>query len=199
MAPAFLNNIAAPQLHASFLDLIKLWSEKTRLANGHPFSAKEDIHNTALEAIYAAVFDNHGKETITRNEIELLSRQQSRELPPSADEAIEWGRAPVPLLYDTVLKLTDSLEAVMKSPFPRVLGFMRRHFSPSHRQKLSKKDRLVAEEIAKAEKRMSEIKGDAGKMTNAVDHMLHREQLAAGKLNRTPDYHSKVMIAEVNC
>jgi len=198
MAPAFLNNIAAPQLYASFMDLIRLWTEKMRLVKGHPFSAKQDVYDTALEAIWAAVFGSEGTATITRNQIELLSRRKSMDLPPSPDDAIEFERAPAPPVFEAVLKLTDGLEYVGKSPFPRPLGFVMRHFFPSTRKNLQIKDRAMAEEIGKAEGRMAENKGDNARMTNAVDHMLRREQMAAEKQNRAPNYQSKVMSAEVS-
>lgn len=197
MAPAFLHNIAAPQLYANFEDLVKMWSEKMRLSGGRPFSAKNDIYEVALEAIWAAVFGNNGGATPTRNQINELSRLKSLEMPSWTDGAAEFPDASVPPVLDAVLKITDSLEHVGKSPIPRTLGFAMRYL-PSMRRHAKAKDLAVAEEIAKAEKRMVENKGDTKRMTNAVDHMLHREHVAAKKQNRAPNYQGKVMAAEVS-
>jgi hypothetical protein len=196
MAPAFLNSIAAPQLHANFTDLIKLWTEKMRLSRGRSFSVKEDIYGTALEAIWAAVFGVEGAKTITRENIGLLSPKKSISLPSASDDAAEFISAPAPPELDAVLKLTDGIEHAIKSPFPLIVGWFMRVFwlRSWHRVK----DRMIDKEITKAEKRMEQINGDMSKMSNAVDHMLRREKMGAERLNRAPEYHSDVMVAEVS-
>lgn len=197
MAPAFLNGVAAPQLHRNFMDLITLWSVKMQLSAGHSFSVKQDIFDTALEAIWAAVFGNEGAATVTSNQIKLLSSQKNMRLPLSADEAAEFQRAPAPPEFHAVLELTNGLEHVAKSPFPKTTGFIQRYI-PSGRKNLGLKKRFTVEEIAKAEKRMKDSEGKEAKITNAVDHMLRREKMAAEKLQRAPQYHSNVMIDEVS-
>jgi hypothetical protein len=195
MAPAFLNNIAAPEVYRNFANLMTLWSEKMRLSEGHAFSVKHDVYETALEAIWSALFGSDAA-TVTGNKIDLLSSQLSVKLPSSKDEEVEFPSVIAPPAFDMVLKLTDSLETVVKSPFPRAMGIMMRYL-PSQHKRLQVKNRTMAEEIAKAEKRMADNKGDTSKMTNAVDHMLRREQIAAEKGGRQPEYNSKVMAAEV--
>jgi hypothetical protein len=196
MAPAFLNGVAAPQLHSNFLDLVKLWSKKLHLGEGRPFSVKQDIYETALEAIWAAVFGIEGSATVTRNQIGLLSTQKTMVPPSSEDEAVEFPRALAPPVFRSILDLTDGLEHVIRSPFPRLVGFVQRYL-PTSRRNMQLKDRIIADEIAKAELRMKQNEDNAGKITNAVDHMLRREKIAAEKLQRAPQYQSKVMIAEV--
>lgn len=196
MAPAFLHNIAAPQVYKSFTNLVTLWTEKMRLSKGHAFSVKEDVYDTALEAIWGAVFGDEDAATVTGNQIKLLSAQSHIDLPKSKDEEARFTRAPAPPAYDMVLKLTESLEPVGKSPFPKAMGVMMRYL-PSQRRLLRMKDRVMAEQITKAEKRMGGIKGDVSKMTNAVDYMLRREELGAEKLGRRPEFQGRVMAAEV--
>jgi hypothetical protein len=197
MVPSFLNGVAAPQLHSNFMDLVKLWTEKMQLGEGRPFDVKHDIYDTALEAIWAAVFGIEGTATVTRNQIELLSHRKSVSLPSSADEAVEFPRAPAPPVFRAVLDLTDGLEEIVKSPFPRLVGFIQRYL-PTSRKNIQLKNRAMADEIAKAVARLKENEGKADKITNAVDHMLLREKAAAEKLQRAPEYQSKVMAAEVN-
>jgi cytochrome P450 len=196
MAPAFLNGVAAPQLHQSFMDMVKLWSEKLRLGEGRPFAVKHDIFDTALDAIWSAVFGNEGTATVTRNQNNLLSELKNIELPSSVDQAVEFPKVPAPPQFRAVLELTDSIEACTKSPFPRTTGFIQRYL-PSGRKNLRIKAQFTAEEIAKAETRMRESEGKEANITNAVDHMLRREKLAAEKLNRAPQYQSKVMYDEL--
>jgi hypothetical protein len=197
MTPAFLNGVAAPQLHQSFMDLIELWSVKMRLSEGHPFSVKHDIFDTALEAIWSAVFGNEGTATVTKNQIKLLSGQNRISLPSSIDDAVEFPRAPAPPNFLAVLELTDSIESVTKSPLPKTTGFIQRYL-PHGRKHLATKKRFTNEEITKAEKRMKESEGKEAKITNAVDHLLRREKMAAEKAQRPPQYHSNVMVDEVS-
>jgi hypothetical protein len=197
MSPGFLNNIAAPQVYASFTDLTKLWSEKLRLSEGHPFSVKHDVYETALDAIWAVVFSSDNTATVTRNQISLLSAVESVDVASSIDEEITFPHAPAPPEYEAILRMTDGIEHVLKSPFPRITGFVMRYI-PSWRKHNQVSSRTVAQEISKAEKRIPEIKGDTGKMVNAVDHMLRREDMAAEKAGRSPSYQSKAMAAEVS-
>ncbi|CAO2649095.1 Nn.00g100440.m01.CDS01 [Neocucurbitaria sp. VM-36] len=196
MSPAFLNGVAAPQLHDNFMDLISLWREKMRLSKGRPFSTKVDIYGTALEAIWAAVFGNEDTATITREQVNLLSSMDNIKLPSTEDEEVDFPRAPAPPAFDAILKLTDSLEHVLKSPFPRLTGRVMR-WIPSISKLIKLKDAVIAAQISKAEKRMAEIKGNPDKISNAVDHMLRRELMAAERQRRLPNYHSKVMVAEL--
>jgi len=196
MAPAFLHEVAAPQLHHSFMDLIKLWSEKQRLAEGRPFEVKQDIFNAALEAIWAAVFGNAGTATVTRNQIDLLSGQKSVSLPASIDQAVEFEKAPAPPEFRAVLELTESIEEVLKSPFPLITGFIQRYL-PSGRKNLRIKAQFTSREIAKAEARMEASSSQETKITNAVDHVLRREKIAAEKQHRAPEYQSTMIKDEL--
>jgi cytochrome P450 len=196
MAPAFLNGVAAPQLHSNFQELVKLWSEKLRLGKGRPFNVKHDIYDTALEAIWAAVFGIEDTATVTRSQIDLLAAKQSVNSPSSTDEAVEFPRAEAPPVFRAILSLTDGLEYIVKSPFPRLVGFVQRYL-PATRRHVNVKNRVITEEIAKAERRLEKNKGSSENVTNAVDHMLRREKIAAEKLGRPPQYQSKVMAAEV--
>ncbi|KAH8704501.1 cytochrome P450 [Phaeosphaeriaceae sp. PMI808] len=195
MSPSFLYGVAAPQIHASFMDLVRLLAEKERLSQGRPFSVKQDIYETALEAIWAAVFGIENTATVTRTQIDLLAPLQSVDLPPP-DKAVEFPRAPAPAEFHAVLEITEGLEHVVKSPYPRITGFYRRYL-PSVSRQLSLIQRLMSDEIAKSEKRMQASSGSADKITNAVDHMLRREKIGAEKQRRAPQYQSKVMAAEL--
>lgn len=196
MTPAFLHNVAAPQLHANFMDLIQLWKEKTRLSHGRPFPVKHDIFDTALEAIWATAFGIEDTDTITRNQIGLLSRLDSVVLPTVVDEEVVFARSPAPPAFEAILRLTEGFEATIKSPFPYVSGFLQRYYPP-FRKHIKVKNQNIVQQISRAEKRMVRDKEEVGHITNGVDHMLRREAIAAEKQGRAPEYHSRVMIDEV--
>jgi hypothetical protein len=197
MTPAFLNEVAAPQLHHNFMDLVNLWSEKMRLSEGRPFPVKHDIYGTALEAIWGALFGIEGIATVTRNNIDFLSTKKNLALPASTEKEAEFPRAPAPPAFQAIFDLTDSIEAVLKSPFPRITGFVQRYL-PAGRKNLKLKKQFVTEEIAKAEARIKASQGKETKITNAMDHILRRENIAAEKLQRAPIYYSKTMVDEVS-
>ncbi|KAF1845896.1 cytochrome P450 [Cucurbitaria berberidis CBS 394.84] len=196
MAPGFLNGVAAPQLHASFMDLISLWREKMRLSEGRPFSVKVDINDAALEAIWASIFGIEETATITREQVTLLSSKKNIELPPSVDLEVGFPRASAPPEFDAILRLTDTIEIVIKSPAPRLVGRLLR-WVPRISKLLKLRDEMISAQISKAEKRMAHTKGTADKISNAVDHVLRRELMAAERQNRAPHYQSKVIIAEL--
>lgn len=53
MAPAFLLGVAGPQIYTAMSELMDLWEEKARLAQGHPFEASGDLYHAALDAVGA--------------------------------------------------------------------------------------------------------------------------------------------------
>lgn len=131
MAPPFLNEVAAPQLYSSFMDLVKLWSEKMRLSKGHPFTLKGDIHGSAIDALWAAVFGIEGTATVTRNQINSVTSIRQIDLPECIDDEVEFLTVPAPASFDTILKLPNTLESIFKSPYPTAMGFLMRTFHPT--------------------------------------------------------------------
>lgn len=196
MTPTFLHGVAAPQLHNNFMDMITLWQEKLRLGQGHVFSVRKDIYETALEAIWATIFGIDATETITRNQVQLLSPLKDIPLPADEDEAVDFPQAAAPADMHAVLKITDSFEEVLKSPFPIVQGFIQRYY-PSQRRAQKIKNQAIHAQISQAEERMNSSIEGTDKITNAVDHMLRREKAAAARQNRAPQYHSEVVVAEL--
>ncbi|KAF1920727.1 cytochrome P450 [Ampelomyces quisqualis] len=196
VTPAFLNEVAAPQLHHNFMDLINMWLEKMRLGKGRPFAVKHDIYETALEAIWAAIFGLDDISTVTRNQIKLLSSQMDFPIPSSLDKEVVFPRATAPPAFRAVLEITDGIEAVIKSPFPRLTGFFQR-YTPAGRKNHAEKKSFIAKEIAKAKKRIIESGVKETKVTNAVDHMLRRENAAAERVGRLPDYSSQMLADEL--
>ncbi|KAF2026189.1 cytochrome P450 [Setomelanomma holmii] len=196
MTPTFLNGVAAPYLHASFVDLMTLWSEKSRLSEGRPFSVKTDIYETALDAIWAAFFGDDGSGTVTRSQIEHLRSLKNVPIPSSKEEAVEFKHVEGPPAFEAILRLTDSIEHCSKSPFPRLAGVALRYF-PSMRRHAKAKDQAIVEQISKAEARINQEKGNSNKVTNALDLMLRREKQIAQKQGRAPNYYSKAIKAEL--
>ncbi|KAJ4337789.1 hypothetical protein N0V95_008231 [Ascochyta clinopodiicola] len=196
MSPGFLQGVAGPHLHKTFMELIEMWQEKMKLSGlkRHPFPAKADINHTALEAIWAAMFGTDETATITMRQVELLSSMEGGSILVSSDGGLDIPRADPTPTFDAILKLTDSFEGVARSPFPRLYGW----FLPYVHCKLIKlKDNLIKDEIARAERRTHDTNSGKAKLFNAIDHMLHREAQQACKEGRKPQFYSNAMIAEI--
>ena len=218
MSQKFLHGVAGPHLHKTFMELVGLWQEKLRLSGpgSQAFSAKHDVTHSALEAIWAAMFGTGGTTTITMKQTNLLSSLTPGSIKRYNNGALDFPEADRPTAFDTILRLTDTFETVCKSPFPLItgcklhliltLGRPEKHhadssilgFLPYRFSNLVKaKNSVIINEIRKAEQRPRDIKGEQGRIFNAVDHMLHREAQQADKEARGPEYYSKAMIAEV--
>ncbi|KAH6637941.1 cytochrome P450 [Boeremia exigua] len=196
MSPGFLHGVAGPHLHKTFMELIVLWQEKMRLSGPeqHPFPVKTDITHSALEAIWAAMFGTGETATITMKQYDMTSALQPGSVKILSDGALDIPMAELAPTFDAVIKLTDMFEGVTKSPFPRVYG---KYLTYRYPGLIKVKDDLILDEVDQAVGRMHNINGDDGKVTNAIDHMVHRETQQAKRDNRKPMYHSKAMISEI--
>jgi hypothetical protein len=175
--------------------LIELWTKKSEMANGHPFSAFHDIYNAALDAIVSATFGIDAGKSTTNTQIEFLSN-----LPPSfikisenRDEVVDFPQAPNPPEFDAILTLTESLEPTIKSPVPKLHHWFLRQM-PYMRKARALKESLINGQIEKATKRFAE--GDMEKRC-ALDDVMHREMTAAKKADRAPVYNTRPISDEV--
>lgn len=124
MSPNFLNGVAGPHLHKTFMELINLWQEKMRLSTSErkPFSVKTDITHSALEAIWAALFGTGETATITTRQYDLLSSIKPESIEVHPDGSLNLPEATRAPTFDAILRLTDLFEFIGKSPFPRIQG-----------------------------------------------------------------------------
>lgn len=124
MSQNFLHGVAGPHLHKTFMELMDLWQEKMRLSGSEhrPFPVKPDISHSALEAIWAAMFGTGETATITQRQIDLLSSLKPESIKTHTDGALDIPEAERAPTFDAILKLTDTFEGVLKSPFPRIYG-----------------------------------------------------------------------------
>lgn len=122
MTHAFLSDVAGPQMHRNALSMIKLWREKARLAQGHPFTAVGDIKAAAMDIIWAASFGNQMK--VAESQTKLLSNLDSIDLPADPKKEAVFPSAPNPEAFDAVIKLSDSV-SVLFSVHLRLISLSR--------------------------------------------------------------------------
>ncbi|KAI5200906.1 cytochrome P450 [Aureobasidium subglaciale] len=189
MMPAFLTEVAAPRIHEAMMDLVRLWDLKARLAKDHPFEAHEDIAHATLDAIWVVTLGSSAK-TI-ESQANMLESIPDLSLPSSKDKAISFPKAPHPPAFDAILTLTNSMEPLISSPFPKIHHWFLRQ-SRSYRDAKRYKDQEIEHMIKMAVNKFADSQTIAlekqGIDRSAIDHMIRRELLASRKEGRSPQY-----------
>lgn len=190
MSTPFLNGVVAPELGHTFGVLIKLWKEKSRLAQGRPFSVHTDIHKAALEAIWTATFGSESGSTTAQ--LELLASLNTVDLPLGVDSPVTFPVHHDPPAFTAILDLSDSLEIPVNSPVPRLHHWLALCLSPRLAAAVKQKNQLVTGQLRKAwstfcdssqseEERSSKVK-------TALDLIVQKEAQMADREGRKANY-----------
>ena len=184
MSPPFLNQVSAPRIYNTVLDLVELWHSKIALVGNHPFSAPSDIHHMALDAIWAAAFGT--SIGTTRSQVSHLSSLAKLEaLPLDENVPAEFPKVPTPATFNAIVTMTESLNNVTRSPLPSWHHWLVRQ-TFSYRAAKRYKDRLFDEHFRNASKDYSDDPGDQKDVSSALEGMIQREAIAASKEGRSP-------------
>ncbi|SCO56647.1 related to TRI13-cytochrome P450 [Fusarium fujikuroi] len=190
MAPTFLQQASAPEIHDKFSSLLKLWDRKLDLSGGRPFDIAQDIHNSALDIILSASFGiDSGDGQIGRQLEELKARTVSG----GKDDLFKFEDVSIDEEQSCFTTLADSVGLSMRSPLPTIHHFLYRNLSPKMRRARAGRDRLRDREIAKSIERR-----ESGQPQRcALDNMLAREDAIAEKEGRKPNYRSQTIMSEL--
>jgi hypothetical protein len=202
MTPTLLNNTAAPAIYEKVLHLVDLWQLKTRLAAGRPFSAAEDIHHAALDAVLSFSFGNGFPHSATKPQIELLSSTDASTLQGNSAQLREPVKFPEAKIHDSIksmLDLTNGIEHIKSSISPRLMWWIITKMPYLSRAKRIK-DTFIQEEIKKATDILSQKSLDNGepRMRSAVELIVDRQETFAKKDEREPNFFSSVIFDEVS-
>jgi hypothetical protein len=204
MLPRFLHGVAAPNIHASVTQLVRLWSAKADVARGRPFTAERDIYYAALDAVLEFSFGGSYVHRAVKPQLDAMLMLDQAEVQKlrgderDADKPVEFVDAP---LHETVVAVLDSgdvIEALQSSPFPHLTLWWKKKFS-TFMKTWDTKNQFLEEEISKAVHRLEKHAetSDESWVMSAVDHIVHRERILAEKDGRKPDYWSPVIRDEV--
>lgn len=196
MTPAFLQKIAAPQIYTSCLDMLDVWEEKSRIAQGHPFEAPNDVYRAALDAVWFLVFGADISNSTTKATLRGLSSIQNLELPINTDTEAKIPDAPLPESMAAVVHLTETLETSVKSPIPVLVHWVIRQL-PSYRKATAIKDNFIRDEVEKTRIRFEGRSEKDLDVRCAMDDIMRRELSACEKEGRAPMFHSRAMYDEV--
>ncbi|KAK4062495.1 uncharacterized protein Triagg1_9981 [Trichoderma aggressivum f. europaeum] len=202
MMPGFQKNVVVPHMYNVCLDFMRLWEEKSRLAQGHPFAAAHDVYYVALDAIWTVVFgEAPGIQTVTRAQVELLEGIEALPLPQNKDAEVDLPRAPVPETLQSVIDITESYESTIRSPWPRVSHWILRQTSSTWKRAFKIKENFIKNEIAKAINRRQAGSGSSAIPTanikSAIDDMIDKEAVMAEKEHRRPEIISRSFFDEI--
>ena len=184
MSPSFLNQVSAPGIYNTVLDLVELWHLKIHLVGNHPFSAPSDVFHMALDAIWAATFGTSSG--TTRSQVSLLSSLAKLEaLPLDEDVPAEFPKAPTPATFNPIVTMTESLDHITRSPLPSWHHWLVRQTS-SYRTAKKCRDDLFDEHFRKARKDHLDDPSDYKYLSSALENVIQQEAIAARKEGRLP-------------
>jgi cytochrome P450 len=210
MMPAFLHRVAAPNIYASTLDLVELWTAKERLAGGRPFSAENDIFHASLDSVlefsFGSAFPHRAippQQDLIESHLRLYGQHPptntTPRLPTTCHGAVEFASAPVHETIEATLHASIAMGDLMDSPFPRLSWWFKSKM-PYQAWAIRTRNRYLKEQVTRAVQRMSDNETDLKNETwvrSAVDLMMLRERMFANKEGRQPIYWSPSIRDEV--
>ncbi|KAI9685214.1 MAG: hypothetical protein M1822_004801 [Bathelium mastoideum] len=186
MSPWFLDKVFRAHIQSTFADLIKLWTEKARLAEGCPFDITKDIFETVLDAVWAAAFGTSSDVILSKaNQLAMLDRLKT--LPDNADHPAVFPTKSLPESFEAFLHVMDSLEIFFKVPvMARVVHKVAATIVPSLRRSFSKIKAVVDARLAQAFAKMQQDRSESN-IACAADVLVQQEIHLSRKQNRTFD------------
>jgi cytochrome P450 len=186
MSPSFLNNVAAPQIYDTALELVNLWREKERLAAGRPFNVSDDVYKGALDVIWAATLATDSG--TTKKQQELLANTKHIDLSQDVNTAVTFPTAKDPPAFEAILTVVESTGIAMKSMTPRFSHKFALHMYPTLRRAVKTKDRLLTDSLEMAWRKFSSGTEEEDDVKCALDLIVQRESSMAKKEGRAPAY-----------
>ncbi|OLN81291.1 Beta-amyrin 11-oxidase [Colletotrichum chlorophyti] len=201
MSPPFLRDVAAPEIYTNVLNLVSLWNEKTRVADGRPFDADLDIHYAALDAVTAFSFGKNFSHNATKPVADLIRRLTPKEVArmsetASVDDPIEFPSVQYDEVVAAILCVTTAIEKLHGSPWPVWKWKFIERLPPLNRNMRVKND-FIVEELENATARLQVYGDDESWVRSAVDLMVQRERKLAHDERREPDFLSPIMKEEL--
>lgn len=198
MLPAFLNRVAAPNVYASTVDLVKLWTTKARLANGRPFSAEHDIFYASLDAVLEFSFGGAYPHRAIPPQMRLIESLIPAPRDVSLDKPVEFPTAPVHETIEATLHASIAMGDLVDSPFPRLSWWIRSKM-PYQSWAIRTREKYLKEQVERAVSRMNAHQKSENDnwVRSAVELMMLRVKTLAEKEGEQPVYWSPSIRDEV--
>ncbi|KAK3070360.1 hypothetical protein LTR53_010602 [Teratosphaeriaceae sp. CCFEE 6253] len=195
MSNAFLQGVAGPRIYETASELIALWREKARLAEGHPVNVHKDIYRTALDAIWAVCFG--AAIGATTKQTQYLRDVPRLEQSADADAALDIPTAEDPEAYKSIITLSESAEIAMNSPFPRLHHGLALRWLPRLSNAKKVKDDLLKQHLDAAWQTFASGQAQDDQVRGALDLIVQREVAMAKSEGRAPEYDTQAIRDEL--
>ncbi|VUC25152.1 unnamed protein product [Clonostachys rosea] len=203
MLPGFLKDVAAPNIYASTLNLVRLWSNKERLARGRPFSAENDVFYAALDSVLEFSFGQafpHRAVPPQLRQVETMTAYDVASTTASTTEqgVVEFVRGPLHETIQATLHASNTTGELMDSPCPRLHWWFKSKI-PSEARHIRIRNTFLKEQVDMALERLNMQTNlhDERWVKSAVDLMMMRERISAQKEGREPVYWSQAIRDEI--
>ncbi|KAF2962924.1 hypothetical protein GQX73_g10651 [Xylaria multiplex] len=198
MTPSFLHNVAGPVLYQNLTTMIELWRMKSRIADGRPWKAADDVNQMALNALTAFSFGEEFEHSATKpalSAVQAMSEESIAQIKRKGlDEIVDFPKGQEGPVFRAIRELTETVGKVQGNPAPGLTwAYVTR--KPRVRKAIRIKEDCIEKELKNGVRRLEETSGRVIK--SAVDQMIVRERALAKKDGRAPNFFSRVMIDEI--
>ncbi|KXH36100.1 cytochrome P450 monooxygenase [Colletotrichum simmondsii] len=191
MTPAFLHGVVAKPIYESVQQVVELWENKARLADGHPFEAFNDIYFGAFDAVLAFSYSSNFQHMTLPSRLQLISALDHVERPAMDGSPVVFPESEQSEVTRAMLQLAETVEETRKAVLPWLRSWYI-HQTPRIKTAKRIRDESINHELETAVERL-----EAGEAAcSALDHMVYREKRVAEKEGRAPVYKSVGMQSE---
>ncbi|KAK2598353.1 hypothetical protein N8I77_011773 [Diaporthe amygdali] len=202
MAPTFVREVSAPEMHKAAEEMIRVWAVKCDKAAGRPFSAHHDLTYLALDALLVSAFGLAENESITVNRLRGVQNWEPK-ASASIDEPVPFpeDEGDIPPISAAIITLSNSLTDNQLSPAPALTAWVMRQF-PFMRKAIAVKNEYVYRKIEECIRLLdtagdkNNTKSSTTQPRSALHSVLLRERDTAAKDGRQPRYHSRAIADE---
>lgn len=167
------------------MEFIELWQQKTKIAEGRPFDALQDLSSLTYDIILAAALGLDGTESETVRHLQRLRVDDMSNLRPSdKDTLFPFPDAEQSDLQNALSVISKSTAMAFTQPSQRVFHFFNNRTTSMKKAFISKKT-ILQSHIDRSSERLAE-EGTNFKPRSAVDYMVSREIAMAKKAGRAP-------------
>ncbi|KAF6834272.1 cytochrome p450 [Colletotrichum plurivorum] len=185
MTPAFLHDVAAPQIYKSCQTLLALWDQKMEIADGRAFDAEHDVFHAALDAVLDFGYGDAAKIRALPpqlDKINSLSAQEVQQLRSASTERIDFPVAPDSTVIKSIIQAAENVAGVGATGFPRLAWWVI-GWKPSIRSGREARRKFLDDQIFQAIDRYKAGGKDqtTKSIKSAIDLIVQREDTVAQK------------------
>ena len=187
--------VSGPASYPEALRFIAFWKEKAKIANGRPLDAHTDLALLTFAVTQASAFGASKQDD--KASLPFSCRVQNTESTPSSFATHEKD-APFPFvplehpeMFTAVSTISQTVWDGYAAPSQALFHFIN-YFRPTIRNAFKTKMDVIQSRIDRSVQRLSR-EGQRFQPRSAVDYVVSREEAAAKKEGRVPDFQSPAL------